>query len=386
MLLLYWKSLLLTFGGLEKVEEIKRAFEGPELEDSLKDDRHRITASPLDYHMFRQEIISKYPAFDPPQPLFPFEPDQNSILPPFQDYDRFDDDIQRLPGAGSTTLGRNNASILHQPVHIATPAPSPPPSPAGPGGKGIKKQNYQTNQMFPFLYPPLEESSNDLGGKGSTALQDLMVGRKWHGSDIPASILEAANLFAQRMKATRAMKQMWEERVRFMRYERGYGSFDILEEKSETRVSNDGGGSDPLNDDLRARLDAVEAFYVSWLLICAMVKLTKLQQRTLPKMQSVAVVLHKVLLQIATTLATQPNATNGSSPTGPSNAPPNAPPPPEQESHSRPGSRAGAETAPTVAPEISLQDLDRARTQDIMNKAVSAIFILLLKWFKVSRE
>lgn len=155
---------------------------------------------------------------------------------------------------------------MQQPVHIATPAPSPPPSPAGPGGKGIKKQNYQTNQMFPFMYPPLDESSNNLGGKGTTELQDLLAGRKWHGSDIPASILEAADLFSKRMRATRAMKQLWEERVRFLKFERGYDPVDEFKRKPDSAEKDAETESDPdlslLEDDLRQRLMAVDEYYV----------------------------------------------------------------------------------------------------------------------------
>lgn len=154
-------------------------------------------------------------------------------------------------------------SIYHEPVHIATPAPSPPPTPAlGPGGKSIKKQNYQTNQMFPFLYPPLEESSNNLGGKGTTALQDALAGRKWEGSDVPASILEAATLFSSRMRATRAMRQLWQERIRFMKHERGIASGN-LEEENETVEEDEDIDFDDLDSDLKNRLVAVEAFYVS---------------------------------------------------------------------------------------------------------------------------
>ena len=163
MLLLSWKTILVTIGGIKDVEEMKAALRDWE-EDDKTDVRGKpmITASPLDYHLFRQEISSKYPAYQPPPSLFPLEPESNSILPPLR---------HRRPSYAITTeTPLNNAapagSIMHQPVHIATPAPSPPPSPAGPGKAG-KKQNYQTNQMFPFLYPPLDGSSNDLGGKGN---------------------------------------------------------------------------------------------------------------------------------------------------------------------------------------------------------------------------
>jgi len=165
--------------------------------------------------------------------------------------------------AGPAMLNGVSASIFQEPVHIATPAPSPPPTPAlGPGGKSIKKQNYQTNQMFPLLYPPLEESSNKLGGKGTTALQDALAGRKWQGSDVPASILEAATLFSSRMRATRAMRQLWQEREHFLKHERGVGEMDLEEENSEQIQEDEDADLKDLKTNLRNRLLAVEEFYV----------------------------------------------------------------------------------------------------------------------------
>jgi hypothetical protein len=262
--LLLWKAMLVTFGGLAEVGKAKELFRDTSLESKDARGQPLITASPLDYHLFRQEISSKYPAYNPPPPLFPLEPENNSILPPLKNHPNKVAG-NHVFGSGLGDANGNTTSILHQPVHIATPAPSPPPSPAGPGGKGGKKQNYQTNQMFPFLYPPLDESSNKLGGKGSTDLQDLLVGRKWEGSDIPASILEAAELFATRMKATRAMKQLWEERVAFMKYERGWtGSGDHRDvEELSLETKDDEPKKQPLPfGSTEERLHLVEEFYV----------------------------------------------------------------------------------------------------------------------------
>lgn len=262
--LLLWKTLLVYFGGLAQVEKAKESFRDKTLESEDAKGQPLITASPLDYHLFRQEISSKYPAYNPPPPLFPLEPENNSILPPLKNHPSKVAG-NHVFGSGLGDAHGNNTSILHQPVHIATPAPSPPPSPAGPGGKGGKKQNYQTNQMFPFLYPPLDESSNKLGGKGSTDLQDLLVGRRWEGSDIPASILEAAELFAKRMKATRAMKQLWEERVAFMKYERGWAGLDDNCDIDELSLEPKEGDSKkpPPPGSVEERMDLVEDFYVS---------------------------------------------------------------------------------------------------------------------------
>ena len=263
--LLLWKAILVSFGGLSQVEKAKDNFRGANVESADAKGQPIITASPLDYHLFRQEILSKYPAYNPPPPIFPLEPENNSILPPLKNHPNKVAG-NHVFGSGLGELSDNNASILHQPVHIATPAPSPPPSPAGPGGRGGKKQNYQTNQMFPFLYPPLDEMSNNLGGKGSTDLQDLLVGRKWEGSDIPASILEAADLFAKRMRATRAMKQLWEERVQFMKYERGWSGVDDDLDVNELSLEPKGSASKkeaPVSGSIEERLGLVEEFYVS---------------------------------------------------------------------------------------------------------------------------
>lgn len=181
-----------------------------------------------------------------------------------------------------TNVNSSGASILHQPVHIATPAPSPPPSPPV-GGKAGKKQNYQTNQNFPFMYPPLDSTSNSAGGKGTAGLQDLLVGRKWEGSDIPKSILEAGELFAGRMRMTRAMRQLWDERERFLRFERGWDDRDdedieeldlehiladgLKSEKSKSpKVEVDYGPRQDISDEVKRKLDLVESFYVSLLL------------------------------------------------------------------------------------------------------------------------
>ena len=280
-----WKSALLIFGGSSALTSCKKVL----CKDFSNEDESVLTTSPLDYHVFRQEITSKYPAYNPPPPLIPLEINNNSILPPHANLQSRTHSLDNLQDLGNGNF--NNTSIFHQPVHIATPAPSPPPSPAGPGGKGGKKQNYQTNQNFPFLYPPLDSSSNDLGGKGKAELQDKLVGKRWEGGDVPASIMEAGQLFASRMRMSRALQQLWDVREEFVRFERGWEEDperreDMLQLDEDFRtldlssVSSDGAQEDtgemkqpdpksqdlkPETDDLEtlARLDAVESYFVS---------------------------------------------------------------------------------------------------------------------------
>ena len=277
--------VLLLFGNVSDLEASKAALgENPD-DGAEESDKHIITASPLDYHLFRQEITSKYPAYCPPPPLVPIELENNSILPPLPNHPSRQASQENLQAVVGATTNGTAGSIFNKPVHISTPAPSPPPSPAGPGGKGGKKQNYQTNQNFPFLYPPLDDTSNDLGGKGNAGLQDQLVGRRWEGSDVPASILEAGQLFASRMRMTRSIRQLWDVREKFIKYDRGWDDEDKDddrcshedseveddddEDRDDTEISNEVQEAEKPADEketdnelVQQRLDAINNFYV----------------------------------------------------------------------------------------------------------------------------
>jgi hypothetical protein len=357
LLLLTWKTILVCLGGLEEVEKAKASFrEEPEDKDCTGP---LITASPLDYHSFRQEISSKYPAYNPPADFFPLEPEQRSILPP----------LRVNPVKPASTIpppAQYGTSILHQPVHIATPAPSPPPSPQV--GKGGKKQNYQTNNLFPFLYPPLDETSNKIGGKGSTDLQDALVGRKWEGSDIPTSILEAAELFAKRMRATRALKQLWAERVEFMKYERGWTDADGEAAVPPLDLEGEAEDSpiDPatLDGSIAERLRAVESFY----------------RDGLPHLQSIVMVLMKTILANVTSLITQATGQAGVQSGFHFQDNQNGTAAQRGETNGQPNGLLM--DISSLAPD----ELDKMRGEEIAAKAVTGLLVLLLKWFKVSRK
>ncbi|EQL00098.1 Protein required for hyphal anastomosis (HAM-2) [Ophiocordyceps sinensis CO18] len=373
ILLLFWKSILLVFGGTRELENLKRATSEMAADPKDKD---TITASPLDYHAFRQEIVSKYPAYVPPQSLIPLEPDNNSLLPPLPNLSsRNDASTGIIPTPTRSQSG--GASILDQPVHIATPAPSPPPSP-GVGGKGGKKQNYQTNQNFPLMYPPLDATSNSAGGKGVAGMHDAVISRRWEGSDIPASILEAGELFSSRVRMSRATRQMWEERERFLKYERGWElesdddemvhldldeltleEKQILEElKAEVRKEKSpphpgvevdlGPNPERLSDRDKQRLTAVENYY----------------KNALPNMQSLVIVLLRPILVNVTAIVTQQAGKGGG---------------PAMQKGPDSGQAGGADE-----PELSPEDVDAARMREITTKAMTGILILLLKWFRVS--
>ncbi|KLU88321.1 required for hyphal anastomosis [Magnaporthiopsis poae ATCC 64411] len=389
VLLLFWKTILLVFGGTPEMIETKRAT--CETGDDDKE-KNIITASPLDYHAFRQEITSKYPAYIPPQTAIPIEADNTSLLPPLPHQpSRNNGSNGILPGPPNAQA--SGASILHQPVHIATPAPSPPPSP-GVGGKGGKKQNYQTNQNFPFMYPPLDATSNSAGGKGIAGLQDLLVGRKWEGSDIPASILEAGELFSKRVRMTRATRQLWDERERFIKYSRGWDddNKDILDEldlsglsvsekeelgllksedsgsKKESPADHEvdyGPNPEKLPEEVRKRLDALEKFY----------------SEALPNLQSLVIILLKTIVHHVSVLASTPPQGQQQAGTAPNGARP--------VNGVGSGRGADAPNGPNTSPAgdgsaPSDEEIDGNRNREITAKAVSGILLLLLKWLKLS--
>ncbi|KAL8992042.1 MAG: hypothetical protein Q9169_007418 [Polycauliona sp. 2 TL-2023] len=398
LLLLYWKALLLLFGGSEELQNSKEALK---TENDVSKDEHDegfITATPLDYHLFRQEITSKYPAYNPPPPLLPIELENNSILPPLPNHPSRQTSQENLRMASDSAATGTPGSIFYQPVHIATPAPSPPPSPAGPGGKGGKKQNYQTNQNFPFLYPPPDPTSNVVGGKGNAGLQDQLVGKRWEGSDVPASILEAGQLFASRMRMSRSIRQLWEVREQYIRHERGWNEVnkgnaspdsdgsvieeDESDEPEEKTTDSSASGKGPKDErrpetqdeEVQRRLDAIETFY----------------RNALPHLQSLVLVLWKIVFTNVSYLVTQVNGQNGL-------AVPNGISFPDDNLENGPGKRKANPNAASQEgiangnpaefeheTDPAVEELNAIRLREISTKAISAILVTLLRWFKLS--
>lgn len=301
---------------------------------------------------------------------------------------------------------RGGGSIFNQPVHIATPAPSPPPSPAGPGGKGGKKQNYQTNQNFPFLYPPLDITSNVVGGKGSTELRDQLAGQKWEGSDVPASILEAGQLFASRVRMSRSVRQLWDVREKFIKYERGWGGIETDntaaeppewdmgnevtrgEESSRNEVHET---RETDNEYVQQRLDMVEDFYVSLIRLnwdsCSLTLCLK--RTSLPHLQSLIIVLWKIIFANVS-LVSQSNGLNGMQ-TGFPFADDNTDPQGKRKSNSNSAVQLNGTTHAQLSEnedfsDTAVEELNAIRSREITSKAISGLILMLLKWFKLSRK
>jgi len=210
--LLLQKSLLLLFGDttttLPQVKSyVRKTLKLPPLDKS----KSVITTNPLDYHLFCQEIISKYPTYTPP----PLPVRESLISEPTQT-------IALPPQEGNTTYYEGSKG----PVHIATPAPSPPPSPK------LKKSIFQTDGTVPLLLP---------GMKG----------------EVPAAIMEAGALFAERMRVSAATAQMWDEKDKFQGYVKGFWDYEL-----EDEFVVEAGGAAAVDDKAGAILQRIEDTYV----------------------------------------------------------------------------------------------------------------------------
>ena len=186
-------SLLVLFGDTTTTlplvkEHVRKKLNLPPFDKT----KSTITTTPLDYHLFRQEITAKYPTYTPP-PL----PVRESLIA---------EPVFTAPAEPQNTT-TNYYDGSGGPVHIATPAPSPPPSPK------LKKSIYQTDQTVPLLLP----------GTG----------------EVPKSIVEAGQLYSERMRITSATVQMWLEKEKFGGYIKGFWDYEAQDPDSPPEESDD---------------------------------------------------------------------------------------------------------------------------------------------------
>ncbi|WFD33193.1 Factor arrest protein 11 [Malassezia cuniculi] len=149
----------------------------------------------------------------------------------------------------------------------------------------------------------------------------------------PFSIHEALALYQQHMYIPTALSQQWRVRQDFL-----HGQGTHTDEQLAVLLSHVTTGAPPRSD--AERLDWVDDIY----------------RASLPSLQSAVIVLLKLALATMTS-----GHTNSAY------------------------SRAVADGVPIEdAPEPTLEDIDVSRHREILNKAISATLILLLKWFRAS--
>ncbi|RXK36819.1 hypothetical protein M231_05903 [Tremella mesenterica] len=351
LLLLLWKTLLACLGGMNdatKAHALTRELAGlgPEI-------KHFTKATPIDISSFRQDTSIKYPTFSP-SPSFSI-PVSN---------ERLAEGIKPLPSRPNYYSTEIPAPSKPPPESVAqpppqptqpmpgTPAPSPPPSPIP---MKPKKQQFQTDPNKPFVFP---FSRLSLNGPGSL---------------VPYAIDEADKLYHKHAYVSLGLYQMWTEREEYIREERGLGQKGLLglsfeddegdeeaeeamrrewkyeEEEEEAKERGDKEGMRIAKEKKLAskRLHRVEVLY----------------KGILPNMQNCVIAILKILLANVTGPGMQQVQMSLQGATSPTNEQPPQLPPPYNPS-----------------PEA----IDLARSSEVVSKAISAILILLLKWFKAS--
>nr|CDI53470.1 conserved hypothetical protein [Melanopsichium pennsylvanicum 4] len=390
LLLLMWKSLLSCLGGMKDVERCKllaREIEGlGPIDKSTK--RNMLKSDPLDFQDFQHEISVKYPTFEPPKRQIndlPLDKLASAIqpIPPRKPFNNHSDASERYPGGPQQ--GSNG-------MLPGTPAPSPPPSPKP------NKAKYQTDQTRPFIFP---------------------YSRQVHGSGrlVPRSIEEASNLYGEHMHVSLELWQTWRVREQCIQDESGVGSaadgtriglgvksaaskaYVIrTDAASSSQGSRSPSSSEPfpsrafsertfkvkgeatyehlveIEEDIEAELRAVEADHMFAALdnsrhtelidqlaqkradVRRLQRVDQLYRAVLPQLQSSVIVLLKLLLATVTSINT----------------------------NSAHAAAIAEGAAIDEAPPPTLEDVDVARHREILTKAVSAILLLCLKWFKAS--
>ncbi|KAF8270983.1 N1221-domain-containing protein [Lactarius quietus] len=388
LLLVLWKTILSCCGGfrdLERVKKVSRELAGL---SPVPDEAAPIKSSPVDMEAFHGEVTVKYPTFSPPNPG-PTLPVASSLeqpspvatlpsvsklaeaynpIPVRHHYHHDEHDSQPAPLTLSHSLqGSSQLQSGYRPMpQPATPAPSPPPTAPKP-----KKQQYQTDPTRPFLFP----FSRTRGRDG-----DMML--------VPFAIKEAEKLYGKHMYVSLALWQMWRTREEYIHSESGLehlsGTDDVSEALSKVKLSNESvveAETDVLPDmalldtkiaEVEAAIKTADSAVEKRRLktkredLMRLRRVEQIYSAALPVLSNWVLVLLKLLLAIvsASSPGQPPTSANSSAfPPGVS-----SPQDPQQ---------------PPLHPP-TLDEVDVTRHREITTKAVSAILLLTLKWFKVS--
>ncbi len=186
---LFAKTFQFLIGGLNDRSKSKD-YTCAQFGISKEQNPSKLTTTPLDYYVFREDILARYPTSIPVPSTLPANFENSSSLSQF------------INIARTLETSKSNAALPVPSVHIATPASSPPSTPVNKTNK--VKRSYQTNQSYPFIYPTVS---------GETEYDVI---------NVPKSIEEASQLCASRVQEKLSLKQLWNERDHFMQQERGW--------------------------------------------------------------------------------------------------------------------------------------------------------------------
>ncbi|KAH9819906.1 hypothetical protein DFH28DRAFT_954711 [Melampsora americana] len=341
LLLLLWKSMLATLGGMRDVERVKR------------------NVSPIDFHTFRKEILAKYPTYvssDVPEVYLARIAAAAAPTPirPSAMYHPANPSIPHDPSAHTKMQGNHN-------LQPGTPAPSPPPSPQ----QKPKKQQFQTDQTRPFVLP-FSSANAKLTSAGLPSL-------------VPRSIDEAGELYRSHLRISTELWQTWKVREEFMADESGLAKVEAAAEaKSQkhrerdslqgvtNRLSTLSLEPTPASDILAANESLIPDSLQMLIdleakIRCDVATAERLQDHSTSQrlkqdaMDTQRLQRVELIYVRSTSFISSPYLTSD------------------------------AKCSHRIAqPSPSIEDIDILRHREITSKAVSAILILSLKWFKTS--
>lgn len=263
LILLCWKLILLEMGDTEHLKHCDDfLIEKHQILNKAGKDlpKNKLTCSPLDYFTFREDICDKYPLFSEPDlKVYNFEEFKRNLededksaekvnksteeVNKYQDHIELNEKTNNSMNNESTDSFADNSSsgsspsidekynffmavntysnslsnmiesprtykshtvlsqLPTQTVHIATPVPSPTLTASDymSGGEKIRR-SYQVNQAMPLIYP--------------NASENILT--------VPFAIEEADKILRSSIYESLSTKRLWNERLKFMKQERGY--------------------------------------------------------------------------------------------------------------------------------------------------------------------
>lgn len=348
-LLLHWKLMLVEFGNSEHLSMVDQYLVkrfNVKNKDRKSEQSKQLTCSRVDYFTFEEDLRDKYPmhehALESPPETFNWNEndDESSLSTLFLDLLSLAQEKEMFMATKLHSSSLSNlieiprTNKLHSvygalpghTVHIATPVPSPPSTPSEfmSGGEKVRKL-YHVNQGLPFIYPFEEQHK------------------------VPEAIAEASDLIEEGIYESYLAKRLSRERELFLKRERGNGEY--LSNKSNTSI-DDKVDEDHLGEyaDVLNSLARVERYY----------------QKSLIHLRGFV----DVLISVVKTSKVELSLRDIERELDPES--------------SFVGRFGGENSNNNKIFGMIYHQLDILRAKETTLKAVSAILILTLRWFKVS--
>ncbi|CAG8505543.1 11339_t:CDS:10 [Acaulospora colombiana] len=303
---------LASLGGLDEIRKLRGAVREHNELSPIEDKELFLKSTPMDYHTFQTEVTHKYPTYVPPP--------CPAIVMPTVSINPFSNN--NYNSNGNESSGQNSSNGNNN--------PSTPKS---------RKQQFQTNQRQPFIFPFSEFTPS-----------------------VPQSIQEAGDLYLKYIYISLGTLQFWKEREEMKRSQINCNingttykeNFYITDATKEIKI-DDNRNKDKMTIVEREKLERVEALYRS----------------ILPHLPNIVIVLLKLLLA---TVPSHPNNVKGNENDIPI----------KDGTSTNNGYVSDSHTNSSASSVDTIEEVDIRRHREITSKAVSAILLLMLKHLKLN--